>query len=323
MKKFLSSAAAAFLIVAGSVTIGATAANATETYPVCTPSDAWTEVTPDIEHPAETHTVDHPAEYQDVLVTPAVEYQPAVYEVEYEFQHVKTGKIKWNTNPNWNAENNSNSTGWVATGNTRDGALISAEVPAQDAVYDHQLVKDAWTETITDKEAWTEDVPDIEHPAVTCPPEVVIPEQPETTTTVDTQEQKDCEAGMVIVTTTTTTSGRTEYNEYTNTWEPIEDLVTTDHTKREATETECPTVVTPPEENKPPVVTPPVTPVTPEQPQPATQVSLTSAEVVPTGNEQLAQTGSDFNWSGPIAGGALFLAGVSLLVIRRFRAAHN
>lgn len=78
-----------------------------------------------------------PAVYgEPPVITPAVEYQAAVYEVEYEFRHkLLVWKTKWSTDPNWNAEENDHSLGWYATGNTRDGALISPEVPAQDAVY--------------------------------------------------------------------------------------------------------------------------------------------------------------------------------------------
>lgn len=78
-----------------------------------------------------------PAVYgEKPVITPAVEYQPAVYETEYEFAHKKDPyKTKWSSNPNWNAENNENSLGWYATGNTRQGKLIKAEVLAQDAVY--------------------------------------------------------------------------------------------------------------------------------------------------------------------------------------------
>lgn len=328
MKKFVSSAVAAFLMVAGSVTFGVSAANATESYPVCTPSDAWTEVTPDIEHPAVTHDVEHDAVYgEPPLITPAVEYQPAVYETEYEFVHKITGKTRWETNPNWNAEDNSHSKGWFATGNTRDGALISPEVPVQDAVYgDAPLISEAWTETVIDTPAWTEDVPDIEHPAVTCPP--VVPEQPATTVKVTTDEQKDCDAGMVVITTTTTTSGRTEYNEYTNTWVPIDDLVEITHDKREATETECPVVVTPPEEENPPVVTPPTeqptTPVTPEAPKTESTVTLTSADVVPTGNTQaLAETGSDLNNISWFGAALIAILGIGLVIWARFRPTHH
>jgi hypothetical protein len=78
-----------------------------------------------------------PAVYgEPPLITPAVEYQPAVYETEYEFRHKWFAwKTTWKSDPNWNAEENDHSLGWYATGNTRQGPLVSPEVPAKDAVY--------------------------------------------------------------------------------------------------------------------------------------------------------------------------------------------
>lgn len=78
-----------------------------------------------------------PAVYgEPPLLEEAVEYQPAVYEVEYQYKHkLLPWKVKWTTDPNWNAEGNPNSLGWYKTGETRDGDLISPEVPAKDAVY--------------------------------------------------------------------------------------------------------------------------------------------------------------------------------------------
>lgn len=144
----------------------------------CIPTDAWTEVVPDIEHAAVTEVIEHPATYETVVITPAVEYQAAVYEVEYEFRHKHDGKkVKWSTNPNWNAEQNDHSKGWYATGNTRDGALITPEVLAQDEVTEERLLTEAYTETVIITEAYTEVVEDIEHPAVVCeePPVIVEP----------------------------------------------------------------------------------------------------------------------------------------------------
>lgn len=175
MKKILGLSFSAVL-VAGGLVFGSAAA-ATATVEECVPVegvDAWTETIP-----AVTDVVKHDAEYETVEVSPAVEYQPAVYEIEYEFRHKHDGKkTKWSTNPNWNAENNGNSKGWYATGNTRNGKLISAEVPAKDAVTEEKLVKEAWEETIIVTPEQT-----INHPAVeevTCddeePPVVVTPE---------------------------------------------------------------------------------------------------------------------------------------------------
>lgn len=96
--------------------------------------------------------------------TPAVPAVPAVYETvtEYEFTHAQDGngngkgpENKWVTDPEWNAEGNPNSVGWVATGNTRqavtDVVLVPAvpevpavpgvpEVPAVPAVYEDREV---------------------------------------------------------------------------------------------------------------------------------------------------------------------------------------
>jgi hypothetical protein len=170
MKGFAATAVALALTLGG-VALAAPA-SATDTPAECVPSEAipaWTEVTPDIEHPAvgePTITIDNP-DY-----VPAVEYQPAVYAIEYEFVHkfdVLHVFPKWKTDPNWNAESNPQSKGWIATGNTRDGELITPEVPAADAIGEPTIVVDNPDYVA----AYTEDVPDIEHPevpAVTCPP---------------------------------------------------------------------------------------------------------------------------------------------------------
>lgn len=173
MKKILGLSFSAVLVAGGLVFGLAPAASAT--VDECVPSPAvaaWTETTP-----AVTNQVSHPAEYKTVVVTPAVEAKPAVYEIEYEFAHKKDPyKTKWSTNPNWNAESNDNSQGWHATGNTRNGKLISAEVKAQNAVTKQELVKGAWVETVI-----VTPEKKIEHPAVeavTCDdeePPVVTP----------------------------------------------------------------------------------------------------------------------------------------------------
>lgn len=174
MKKILGLSFSAVL-VAGGLVFGSAAA-ATATVEECVPVEgvaAWTETIP-----AVTNQVQHPAEYKTVTVTPEVQAKPAVYEIEYEFAHKKDPyKTKWSTNPNWNAENNENSQGWSATGNTRNGKLISEEVKYQPAVTKQELVKDAWTETVI-----VTPEKKIEHPAVeavTCDdeePPVVTPE---------------------------------------------------------------------------------------------------------------------------------------------------
>ena len=173
MKKILGLSFSAVL-VAGGLVFGSAAA-ATATVDECVPVEAvaaWTETIP-----AVTNQVQHPAEYKTVTVTPEVQAKPAVYEIEYEFAHKKDPyKIKWSTNPNWNADDNDNSKGWYSTGNTRNGKEISPEVKYQPAVTKQELVKDAWTETVI-----VTPEKKIEHPAVeavTCDdeePPVVTP----------------------------------------------------------------------------------------------------------------------------------------------------
>ena len=129
---------ATIFLVASAVLAGGGAAQATtSTLEECVPVEgvaAWTETIP-----AVTKQVLHPAEYKTVEISPAVEYKAAVYEIEYEFVHKNDPyKTKWSTNPNWNAESNDNSKGWSATGNTRNGKLISDEVLAKAAVTERE-----------------------------------------------------------------------------------------------------------------------------------------------------------------------------------------
>lgn len=73
--------------------------------------------------------VDVPEHDVQELVTAAYDEKvvtPAVYVTEYEFVS-KHGKVRWETDPNWNANGNSNSVGWVGTGQTRQ-TLVSSEV---------------------------------------------------------------------------------------------------------------------------------------------------------------------------------------------------
>ena len=69
---------------------------------------------------------------------------------------------------------------------------------------------------------------------------------------------KDCDAKTVTTTTTTTTSGRTVYNEETNTWDPIEDLVVVTSSERPTTAEECPVTTTPTPTPNPSVTSTPV-----------------------------------------------------------------
>ena len=87
---------------------------------------------------------------------------------------------------------------------------------------------------------------------------VVVPEQPEETVVVTETSDKDCDAKTVTTTTTTTTSGRTVYNEETNTWDPIEDLVVVTSSEHPTTAEECPVTTTPTPTPNPSVTSTPV-----------------------------------------------------------------
>ena len=86
--------------------------------------------------------VDVPEHQVQELVTaayddPPVMTSPAVYVTEYKFVS-KGGQVRWESDPNWNANGNSSSGGWVGTGETRQGALITPAVYTtvhHDAVY--------------------------------------------------------------------------------------------------------------------------------------------------------------------------------------------
>lgn len=127
---------------------------------------------------------------------------------------------------------------------------------------------------------------------------VVVPEQPEETVTVTETTDKDCDAKTVTTTTTTTTSGRTVYNEETNTWDTIENLVVVTSSERPTTAEECPTVVVPPKTDNP------------------TPTPSTTSTPVPAADGDLAETGYEANlmpvfWSvlGVIVLGTIFLVG--------------
>ena len=116
----------------------------------------------------------------------------------------------------------------------------------------------------------------------------VIPVKPEPVVTSVDKETIDCTSKSVTTVTTTTTTDWV-YDEETNTWVEAEPVITTASVTRDATATECPTVV------------PPVTPVTPV-----------------AASEKLASTGFDSGWLVPLA--ALMLAaGIVLPFARRLR----
>lgn len=160
MKKSIAASIAA-LLIAGGIALAAPA-SATQTPPTeCVPADAWTEV---INHPAVGEpTIPNPAYVPEVI------YVPAVTHTEYKFVHksdIFALNPKWSADPEWNAETNPESVGWVKTEDTRQ-VIDVPEVPGSPAVgqptIDNPEYVPAYDETI-------------EHPAVVCEedPEPVV-----------------------------------------------------------------------------------------------------------------------------------------------------
>lgn len=144
-------------------------ASATSEPQVCTPAAAYDETV--IDPAYDEVVVDHEA-YDEVVLDvegqPAIPGTDAVYAVEYQFEHAPHGiyKIRWETDPNWNADSNPHSTGWRSTGVTRDGELITPATegtPAVDEV-SHVVTHEAVTHVVT-HDAVTHVV---HHDAVTC-----------------------------------------------------------------------------------------------------------------------------------------------------------
>ena len=77
---------------------------------------------------------------EQVLVTAAYDEQvmtsPAVVHTEYKFVS-KNGSVRWDEDPNWNANSNNSSGGWVATGESRQTQVSPAVYTTvhHDAVY--------------------------------------------------------------------------------------------------------------------------------------------------------------------------------------------
>lgn len=166
MKKIIASAAAALLLGAGLTFASALPGSATTPSEDCVPREAvaaYTEVTPDI---------DHPAVGEPTIVIDNPDYIPAVEEesyVEYEFAFKKDhpNSPRWERE-GWNADDNDQSHGWHSTGNTR----VVIDVAGSDAVGE-PTIEVANPDYIA---PYTEDVPDIDHPAV---PAVTCEEEPE------------------------------------------------------------------------------------------------------------------------------------------------
>lgn len=134
-----------------------------------------------------------------------------------------------------------------------------------------------------------------------CP--VVIPEKPADKVTSTETSAANCEEGT-FVTTTTTTTVSSVYVEETNSWVDGTPVVTSASSSREATETECPTVV----------VEEPEEPNTPEEPVVEEEVVVVPAAAEAKG---LAVTGGDLNPIVPIGGAILLLGGLTALLWRR------
>lgn len=152
-----------------------------------------------VDHEAYEETViDHEAYEEtiiDVVGQDAIPGTDAVYgPTEYKFiQHRwwNDDLVHWSTNPNWNAQNNEGSIGWLLTGITRPGALITPAttgVPAVDEeshVVEHDEVSHVVTHDevshVVHHEAVTHVVnhPEVSHvehtDAVTCFIEVPWP----------------------------------------------------------------------------------------------------------------------------------------------------
>lgn len=152
-----------------------------------------------VQHPAEYETVHHEAEYTTVE-------HPAVTHTEYQFKHFLTGKIKWSSNPNWNADWNLESIGFFKTGVTKeviDEPAWTEEVLVKEAYDEQVLVKEAWEEEVLVSEAtpavgdetipnpnykapWTETKPAVGDPKITVDNPEYVP----------AQEANDCRDGV-------------------------------------------------------------------------------------------------------------------------------
>ena len=153
------------------IVVGSTSAQAAEGDELpCVAAAAYDETVVDQVAHDET-VVDTEAYDVKVIDTPgqaAVPGIPAVYEIEYKFVHFADDELQthWDTNQNWNANDNENSDGWVSTDETRDGDLITAASLGTDAVEEvsHFVHHDAVTHVVT-HDAVTHVV---HHDAVVC-----------------------------------------------------------------------------------------------------------------------------------------------------------
>jgi len=80
--------------------------------------------------------------------TETIEHE-AVFETEYKFVHKFypfINKVKWSTNPNWNADDNENSLGWRSTDETRETEVEAAWTE----IIEHEAIGDPTIEVMTD-----------------------------------------------------------------------------------------------------------------------------------------------------------------------------
>lgn len=284
MKKTLTGGAIAALILAGVCLIGAPANAAYD--PACVPSDGVDAYTETIA--AVTHTVEHVSVYETVIITPAVKYQAATYATEYEFTFKREhpNSPRWEVE-GWNADDNDQSTGWSATGATRQGAMLTPEILAADAVTEERLVSAAWLEVVVDEPEVV-----IEHPAVDAVTCDDAPPMPEPVVTSSLGEPGvDCETLTVTTTETRTTTPYTWTGYEWVLGEPSDETL---YQTREASAEECPPVVVTP----PPVVTvPPLTPV----------AVVTASDAV-----ELAHTGAPDYLPLLYVGGLILVAGLTV-----------
>lgn len=143
----------------------------------------------EVHHEAEWTTVHHEAVYKTV-------HHPAVYEtihhpavIEYQFLQKESGRVRWETDPNWNAQGNPNSIGWEATGvsEVREPAWTEQKLvseardeevlvsPARDELV---LVKDAWVEQVV-VDPGQEEIPPTYETVVVTPYQPAVPAVPD------------------------------------------------------------------------------------------------------------------------------------------------
>jgi hypothetical protein len=84
--------------------------------------------------------------YWEYEYAKTVVVEEAVYETLYEFKH-RNGNTRWESDPNWNSNNNDSSNGWTATGNTMPGELITPAVEETVHEWFAQNPGDPWEPT--------------------------------------------------------------------------------------------------------------------------------------------------------------------------------